>query len=114
MDSPYNLKAKPAGFPWIARRVSCERQSGVSNDTIWRMSEVSGLRQMSSVYCNKEGCRTSRSGGDDKELHLGHVKPSEGIHQAPGYLSLELWGGVQALSASGGGGTSRRMAFKAK
>lgn len=38
------------------------------------------------------------------ELHLGHVRPSEGIHRASRYLSLELWVG----SVSG------QAAFKAK
>lgn len=91
-----------------AHHVSCESQSRVRND-----SKVFGLRQMSPVYCNKEGCGTSRFRGDDKELHLGYAKPSEDIHQAPRYLSLELWGGVWAQNVSVVG-ISRRMAFKAK
>lgn len=85
MDSQYNLKVKLAGFHGL--HVVCrESHRGVKD------SKISGLRQMSSVYCNKEV--GSRFGGDDRELHLGHVRPSEGIHQASRYMSLELGGGV--------------------
>lgn len=108
LGSPYSLKAKPSGFSWIACRVSCESQSRVGNDSM-----ASGLRQMSPTYYNKESCRTRIFGGDDRELHLGHVQLSEDIHQTPGYLSLELWGGVWAQSVSVWG-ISSRMAFKAK
>lgn len=76
--------------------MSCESQREIKND-----SNISGLRQMSYVYCNKEDCRTSRFGGDDIEAHLGRLMPSEGIHQASRCLSLELWGGVWAQGVSG-------------
>ena len=65
------------------------------------------------MYCNKEGCRTSRFRVDDKELCLGHVKPREGVHQALGCLSLEFWGDVWALGVNLGS-ISRLTVFKAK
>lgn len=105
--SQCNLKAKLAGFPRIACSMSCESHRGVKD------SEASGLRRVRSVYCNKEDCSTSRVGGHDMELLLGHVRPSEDIYQASRYLSLELWvcGGAQGISV---GSISRRAAFKAK